>query len=78
MTSTTARARHSLRSRFPHGVASARQLMAAGVPERTIYNRCRSGGPWQRPLPGIIVLSDGALTAEQMLFAAVLLAGEGR
>lgn len=66
-----------MRRMFPRGVASARQLMAVGIPERTVYNRCRSGGPWQRPLPGIIVLHNGQPTEEQLLQAALLLAGPG-
>jgi hypothetical protein len=75
MTSSRARTRLDLRSRFPHGVATARQLEACGVPQRTTYQRCRPGGPWQRPLPGIIVMSSGRVTEDQVVTAALLLGG---
>lgn len=76
-TTLTARTRHAsaLRSLFPIGVASARQLVAAGVPTRTVYRRCLDGGPWRRILPGIVLLFSGEPTLRQMLHAAVLLGG---
>jgi hypothetical protein len=64
-----------LRAAFPHGVATAKQLVAAGVPERTVYHRCLDGGPWQNPLPGIIFLFSGRPTRRQLVLAAVLLGG---
>jgi hypothetical protein len=64
-----------LRATFPDGVATAKQLVAAGVPERTIYHRCLDGGPWQNPLPGIIFLFSGRPTQRQLVLAAVLLGG---
>ncbi|MHA6617012.1 hypothetical protein [Pseudonocardia sp. DLS-67] len=66
-----------LRATFPDGVASAKQLVAAGVPERTVYYRCLDGGPWQNPLPGIIFLFSGRPTRRQSVLAAVLLGGPG-
>ena len=66
-----------LRATFPHGVATARQLVAAGVPERTVYHRCLDGGPWQNPLPGIIFLFSGRPTRRQSVLAAVSLGGRG-
>lgn len=65
-----------LRAAFPRGVASVRQLTALGIPERTVYKRCLDGGPWQRILPGIVLLFTGRPTREQEVFAAVLLCGE--
>lgn len=64
-----------LRVTFPEGVASARQLVAAGVPERTVYHRCLEGGPWQRMLPGMVHLFSGTPTRRQHLVAALLLGG---
>jgi hypothetical protein len=64
-----------LRVAFPHGVATAKQLVAAGVPERTVYHRCLDGGPWQSPLPGVVMLFTGQPTREQSVLAAVLLGG---
>lgn len=71
----TARRTQRLRISFPDGVASARQLVAAGVPERTVYNRCRDGGPWRRLLPGIVLLSNGEPTLDQLVRAALLFGG---
>lgn len=65
----------ALRSAFPEGVASARQLVAAGVPERTVYHRCLEGGPWQRALPGIVFLFTGTPSRRQYVIAALLLGG---
>lgn len=64
-----------LRTAFPEGVASARQLVAAGVAERTVYHRCLEGGPWQRALPGIAFLFSGTPTRRQYVIAALLLGG---
>jgi hypothetical protein len=66
-----------MRAAFPDGVATAKQLVAAGVPERTVYHRCLDGGPWQNPLPGIILLFSGRPTPRQSVLAAVLLGGPG-
>ena len=66
-----------LRAASVRGVIKARRLVELGVPERTVYARCRDGGPWQRLLPGIILLSNGPPTSEQLLSAALLHAGPG-
>ncbi|OOC05212.1 hypothetical protein B0293_19485 [Amycolatopsis azurea DSM 43854] len=57
-----------------HGplVVRAAALRAAGVPGRTISRRCGPGGPWQRLLPGIVLLHSGEPTGEQQLQAALL------
>lgn len=67
----------ALRTAFPTGVATARQLMALGVPQRTVYHRCLDGGPWRRLLPGVVLLSNGSPTIDQLLHAALLLGGPG-
>ena len=46
-------------------VFSREQLIASGVPNSTIYTRCRAGGPWQRPLPRVVVTHSGPLTDRQ-------------
>jgi hypothetical protein len=58
-----------------HDVIAARTLIALGVPESTVYERCRDGGPWQRLLPGIVLLTTGHPTADQIVVAALLYAG---
>ena len=45
------------------------------VPERTVYQRCLEGGPWQRVLPGIVLLFTGHPTVDQLVHAALLLCG---
>ena len=65
------------RAAFPDGVASARQLVALGFTERTVYKRCLPGGPWRRLLPGVIGLFTGTPTPEQYVLAALLLCGPG-
>jgi hypothetical protein len=60
-------------ARRQHGVATRVQLVSAGVPARSITNRCASGA-WQRPLPNVIVLHSGPLTWQQRYRAALLYA----
>ncbi|MBW0115512.1 hypothetical protein [Pseudonocardia abyssalis] len=71
----TARRSQRLRVVFPDGVATARRLVAAGIPERTVYNRCRDGGPWRRLLPGVVLLSNGEPSLDQLVRAALLFGG---
>jgi hypothetical protein len=54
-----------------------RQLAKLGFSERTIYKRCLDGGPWQRILPGIVLLFTGRPTRDQEVLAALLLCGDG-
>jgi hypothetical protein len=64
-----------LRAASIRGVIRARTLVELGVPEKTVYARCREGGPWQRLLPGIVLLTNGPATREQLLTAALMHAG---
>lgn len=64
-----------LRRAFPQQVATVRQLMAFGLSERTVYKRCLDGGPWQRILPGVVLLFTGRPTREQQVHAGLLLGG---
>ena len=52
-------------------------LEALGVTSKTIYHRCLPGGPWQRLLPGIILLHNGPPTRREMVVAALLYTGAG-
>jgi hypothetical protein len=56
-------------------VIKAADLKAAGVPGYVIDLKCRPGGPWQRILPGVVLLSAGAPTRAQRLQAALAYAG---
>ncbi|MEE1928366.1 hypothetical protein V1J52_09185 [Streptomyces sp. TRM 70351] len=55
-------------------VVTARTLREQGVTGATAQHRCRPGGPWQRPLPGVYLLHPGAPTGEERLHAALLYA----
>ncbi|MER5358956.1 hypothetical protein [Streptomyces sp. NPDC002785] len=56
-------------------VLSAAQLRAHGVSAAEAAARCRTGGPWQQPLPGVYVLHPGPVTDEERLRSALLYAG---
>src|SRR5690242_18523684 len=56
-------------------VIKARALVEAGVPESTVYARCRPNGPWQLLLPGTVLLTSGKPTADQLVVASLLYAG---
>ncbi|MFF2012251.1 hypothetical protein ACFVWY_24645 [Streptomyces sp. NPDC058195] len=56
-------------------VLSAAQLRARGVSASTAAARCRTGGPWQQPLPGVYVLHPDPLGGEELLRSALLYAG---
>ena len=66
----------SLLSRDDH-VATRNELEELGLPGSTISHRSRPGGPWQRPLPGIVVAHSGTLTQRQRVISAVKYAGRG-
>lgn len=57
------------------GVLTVAQLEALGVPSRTSYRRCRPAQPWQRLLPGVILLRTGEPTRRQLVEAALLYGG---
>lgn len=65
----------ALRAAAPHGVVRARTLMALGLPESTVYDRCRDGGPWQLLAPGIVLMATGRPTDVQVVAAALLHGG---
>jgi hypothetical protein len=67
--------REHLRAAAADGVITARALVALGVPESTVYHRCRDGGPWQRLAPGVVLLTTGHPTGGQLVAAALLHGG---
>lgn len=58
-------------------VLTRRELHQLGVTPRMIWARVRYGGPWQRLLPGTIMLRNGTPTHAQRLDAALRYAGHG-
>jgi hypothetical protein len=64
-----------LQQRSRNGVIKATTLEALGMNSRVIYRRCLPGGPWQRLLPGIILLHKAKPTQDERVIAALLYAG---
>lgn len=59
-------------------LATTRQLRATGLSPSTAARRCASGGPWQRLLPGVVLIQTGDPDARQRLLGAVLYAVTAR
>ncbi len=57
------------------GVITVARLVEFGVPRRTCYRRCRPGQPWQRLLPGVLLLDSGAPTRRQLVDGGLLYGG---
>ncbi|GAB3963471.1 hypothetical protein [Streptomyces sparsus] len=58
-------------------VVSTRKLRGQGVTAAVVQERCRPGGPWQMPLPGVCLLRSGPATSEERLHAVLLWADRG-
>ncbi|MEU5262672.1 hypothetical protein [Amycolatopsis sp. NPDC021455] len=58
------------------GVITVARLESLGVPPRTSYRRCLPGGPWQRLLPGVVLLRTGEPTRRQLTEGALLHCGD--
>ncbi|MEU3625101.1 hypothetical protein BS329_37975 [Amycolatopsis coloradensis] len=59
------------------GVITVARLVEFGVPKSTCFRRCRPGRPWQRLLPGVLLLGSGRPTRRQLVDAALLYGGPG-
>lgn len=57
------------------GVIRARDLVELGLQETTVYRRCRDGGPWQRLAPGIVLMTTGHPTPDQLAIASLMHGG---
>lgn len=62
-----------------HGAAVVRvaDLERLGLQRSTIARRCGPGGPWQRLMPGVVLLRTGPPTRDDRRRAAILHAGAG-
>lgn len=58
-------------------VITTADLKATGVPGHVIDLKCRPGGPWQRVLPGVLLLGSAPPTRAQRVRAALAYAGSG-
>lgn len=63
--------------RKQHDVITRRQTANCGMTDRALRYRIRSGGPWQRLLPGVYLAVTGTPTADQRDMAGLLYAGPG-
>lgn len=59
----------------PDNVTTTARLRAAGLTTHAIAARCRPSGPWQRVLPGVVLLSNRPPTRRQHVRSALLYAG---
>ncbi|MFI9456094.1 hypothetical protein [Amycolatopsis sp. NPDC052450] len=64
-----------LQQRSRHGVIKATTLESLDMSSKVIYRRCLPGGPWQRLLPGIILLHPAPPTVGERVIGALLHAG---
>lgn len=62
---------------FRRRVARASELIELGLGSKAVYANCRPGGPWQRLLPGVLLLSNAPPSREQLIQAALRYAGRG-
>ncbi|HEX8870176.1 MAG TPA: hypothetical protein VF821_31225 [Lentzea sp.] len=62
---------------FGHRVAPVAALLHIGLTPSLVEQRCRPGGPWQRLLPGTLLLSRAGPSRTQLVHAALMYAGEG-
>ncbi|RSN43111.1 hypothetical protein DMC64_26925 [Amycolatopsis sp. WAC 04197] len=67
--------RKVLAAMFPDGVAARAKLVALGYSHSSISRYCREGGPWRRPIPGVILLTNATPTKHQLLKVALTHAG---
>jgi hypothetical protein len=56
-------------------VITRSQALASGMTQNALDYRLRSGGPWQRLLPGVFLTVTGVASNEQRDIAALLYAG---
>lgn len=60
-----------------YGVITRGQALASGLSNDMLSCRLRSGGVWQRLLPGVYLTVTGTPTRDQLELAALLYAGSG-
>ncbi|WP_340684297.1 hypothetical protein LCL61_38510 [Amycolatopsis coloradensis] len=75
MDRTSSARQRVLAAMFPDGVAARAKLVALGHSHSSISRRCREGGPWRRPIPGVILLTSATPTKHQLLRVALTHAG---
>lgn len=66
----------ALQQKSRSGVIRRSVLMGMGVAAKTIVDRTVGGGPWQRILPGLVLLHNGQPSRQQRNTAAVMYGGD--
>jgi hypothetical protein len=64
-----------IRSVAVDNIAHVHEMMRLGIPEATIYRRCRAGGPWTLMAPATVRLGTGTPTRRELVRAALVYAG---
>ncbi|WP_305093413.1 hypothetical protein [Prescottella sp. R16] len=67
----------ALRQLSVHDIVRVRDLLATGISGSAISFRCRPEGPWQRILPGLVLLHNGTPTQLLRRTAALIYCGAG-
>ncbi|MDT0342780.1 hypothetical protein [Streptomyces litchfieldiae] len=73
-TPITPRPLHQLAA-APCQVMTAQELREHGVSAAVAHERCRPGGPWQMPLPGVFLLHSGPPSAAETLHVVLRYTG---
>ena len=58
-----------------HQVISRTQALEIGIPQSTLSTWCKTGGKWQKLLPGVYLTVSGRIAPEQRQVAALVYAG---
>jgi hypothetical protein len=66
---------NALTALFPYRVARTADLVDLGLTAASVKRRCSPGGPWQSPLPGVVLLTDTSPSRRQLVQAALRYAG---
>jgi hypothetical protein len=66
---------HALPELFAHRIVRVTELISLGLSTNLIYANTRLGGPWQRLLPGIVLLSNAPPNRAQLVQAALRYGG---
>ncbi|MFF0815934.1 hypothetical protein ACFYVR_12405 [Rhodococcus sp. NPDC003318] len=70
-----ARRLDEIRRASPHGAVRVADLSAEGISGSAVSQRCRTDGPWQRLLPGVVLMQNGEPSFRQREAAALLYSG---
>jgi hypothetical protein len=64
-----------LKERSREGVIRVVDLASMDLSSKVVYRRCLPGRPWQRVLPGVVLLHNATPSRRELLIAALVYAG---